>query len=66
MAGGHLDRLDERWSPELPTVLVGSTAEIAERLGGLRARTGISYISVHEPALEEFAPIIPLLRAADA
>ncbi len=51
---------------ELPTVLVGSTAEIAERLVGLRARTGISYISVHEPALEEFAPIIPLLRAADA
>lgn len=46
----------------LPTVLVGSAAEIADKLIALRERTGISYITVLEPALHDFASVIPLLR----
>ncbi|AZZ83487.1 TIGR03621 family F420-dependent LLM class oxidoreductase [Gordonia alkanivorans] len=50
----------------LPSVLIGSASDIAARLVRLRDRTGISYITVLEPVLEQFAPVIDLLRDVDA
>ncbi len=49
---------------ELPTTLVGTAEAIADRLLALRERTGISYVTVLEPALEQFAEVINLLRSA--
>ncbi|MFC9978200.1 hypothetical protein [Gordonia sp. NPDC127522] len=51
---------------DLPSVLIGSVSDIAARLVDLRERTGISYLTVLEPALEVFAPVIAELRAVDA
>lgn len=50
----------------LPSVLIGSVSDIAARLVDLRERTGISYLTVLEPALEVFAPVIAELHAVDA
>jgi probable F420-dependent oxidoreductase len=47
---------------ELPGVLAGSPAQIAERLLRYREEYGLSYISVLEPHLAVFAKVIPLLR----
>lgn len=57
-------------SPELsvdellwaPVVLIGTIAEMAAQLRERRERYGISYFCVHEPALEDFAPVIKTLR----
>ena len=57
-------------SPELsldqllsaPVVLIGRIDEIAAQLRERRARYGISYFCVHEPTLEDFAPVINELR----
>ncbi|MFF4600951.1 TIGR03621 family F420-dependent LLM class oxidoreductase [Amycolatopsis sp. NPDC001319] len=46
----------------LPGVLVGSAHEIAEKLLRYREIHGITYISVLEPALTEFAEVIKVLR----
>ena len=40
---------------DLPSVLIGSAADIAARLVELRKRTGISYLPVLEPVLEQVA-----------
>jgi hypothetical protein len=42
--------------------LIGSPAEIAERLRRRRADLGISYIGVSALFMEEFAPVLALLR----
>lgn len=47
---------------ELPTALVGTHEQIAEQLIAHRERFGISYFTVLEPALADFAPVIELLR----
>jgi hypothetical protein len=47
---------------ELPGVLAGAPAEIAERLLRYRDQYGLSYISVLEPHMAAFAKVIPLLR----
>ena len=60
-------------SPELspdqllaaPVVLIGSIAEIAAQLRERRRRYGISYFCVHEPAFEDFAPVIKELRKTE-
>ena len=44
--------------------LIGSPAEIAERLRRRRADLGISYIGVSALFMEEFAPVLALLRSA--
>ncbi|MHC3001797.1 TIGR03621 family F420-dependent LLM class oxidoreductase [Gordonia metallireducens] len=51
---------------DLPSILIGSAADIADQLVTMRERTGISYITVLEPVLEQFAPVIELLRDVDA
>lgn len=47
---------------ELPILLSGTPAEIAERLRERRERWGFGYITVMESDMEAFAPVIPLLR----
>ncbi|CAO5189390.1 putative F420-dependent oxidoreductase, MSMEG_2516 family [Frankia sp. AiPs1] len=47
-----------------PTLLVGTVEQMATQLRALRARLGISYLTVLHPALEQFAPVIAALRAA--
>jgi hypothetical protein len=44
-----------------PFVLLGSVDEITSQLRERRARWGISYYVVFEPALDEFAPVIERL-----
>ncbi|MBJ7291820.1 TIGR03621 family F420-dependent LLM class oxidoreductase [Williamsia sp.] len=46
----------------LPTVLVGTAAEIADKLVDVRTRTGISNITVLESARDDFAAVIDILR----
>ncbi|WP_433506287.1 TIGR03621 family F420-dependent LLM class oxidoreductase [Pseudonocardia halophobica] len=43
---------------DVPSVLVGSTAEIVERLRERRERLGFSYVSVPESALDRLAPVV--------
>lgn len=47
---------------ELPTVLLGSPGEVADRLQANRERFGFGYITVLEPDLETFAPVIAEFR----
>jgi len=47
---------------EWPGFLAGQPKEIAEQLRAQRERFGFSYITVLEPALEDFAPVIELLK----
>jgi probable F420-dependent oxidoreductase len=47
---------------ELPGVLVGSPGQIAETLLRYRDELGITYISVLEDHMRQFADVIPLLR----
>lgn len=46
----------------LPNVLVGSPPEIAEKLHSHRETYGLTYFSVREPHLADFAKVIALLR----
>ncbi|WP_129668457.1 TIGR03621 family F420-dependent LLM class oxidoreductase [Phytoactinopolyspora endophytica] len=47
---------------ETPFALIGTVEQIAEQLRENRERLGISYITVHEPYMREFAPVIEKLR----
>jgi alkanesulfonate monooxygenase SsuD/methylene tetrahydromethanopterin reductase-like flavin-dependent oxidoreductase (luciferase family) len=55
--GMHAEQL-----AELPGVLVGSPREIADTLLRYREQFGISYVSVLEPHMAEFAKVIALLK----
>lgn len=47
---------------ELPSVLVGSPEECADRLRERRKTLGLTYYTVLEPEMEAFAPVIEVLR----
>ncbi|MEU0796503.1 LLM class F420-dependent oxidoreductase [Amycolatopsis sp. NPDC005961] len=47
---------------ELPTALIGSPAEVAEQLHAHRERFGLTYYTVLEPNMEQFAPVLEALR----
>ena len=47
---------------ELPIVLVGTLAQIADQIRGHRERFGFSYFTILEPFLDEFAPVLEHLR----
>lgn len=47
---------------ESPFVLIGTADEIATQLRRSRDRWGYSYITVHEPYMRAFAPVIERLR----
>jgi probable F420-dependent oxidoreductase len=67
-ARGAAVELASRWaqlSPdeilESPFVLIGTVDQLVERLQARRARWGISYYVVFEPALDAFAPVVARL-----
>ena len=47
---------------ETPYLLIGTVDEIAVQLERTRERWGYSYITVHEPYMRTFAPVIERLR----
>jgi probable F420-dependent oxidoreductase len=49
---------------ELPIVLVGTVAEITAQVRAQRERYGFTYLTVLEPCMEAFAPVIAALREA--
>jgi len=46
-----------------PFLLIGTVEEMAEQLRRTRQRYGFSYLTVHEPYMEAFAPVIQRLRS---
>jgi probable F420-dependent oxidoreductase len=50
---------------DLPTLLVGTVEEMAGQLRRHRERLGLTYITVMEPAMEDFAPVIEELRRTE-
>ncbi|MGW3144446.1 LLM class F420-dependent oxidoreductase [Streptomyces sp. NPDC001177] len=49
---------------ELPVVLAGPPERVVEQVRARRERYGFSYLTVLEPYMEEFAPVIAELRGA--
>lgn len=47
---------------ELPTLLAGSTAEVADQLRAHRERFGFSYVTIMEHNMDAFAPVIEHLK----
>ncbi|SFW54605.1 LLM class F420-dependent oxidoreductase [Amycolatopsis australiensis] len=47
---------------ELPTVLTGKPAEVAEQIRAHRERFGLTYFTVLEHNMEQFAPVLEHLR----
>ncbi|MCX4910656.1 LLM class F420-dependent oxidoreductase [Streptomyces sp. NBC_00878] len=60
----HLPHLTERQILDLPIVLVGTLEDIVERVRAQQERYGFSYLTVLEPNMEAFAPVIARLRRA--
>lgn len=56
------DTMTEDQLADVPTLLNGSPTRIAEELHRLRAESGISYITVPEPAMDTFAEVLSQLR----
>jgi alkanesulfonate monooxygenase SsuD/methylene tetrahydromethanopterin reductase-like flavin-dependent oxidoreductase (luciferase family) len=46
----------------LPVLLVGTVDEIVAQVRAQRERYGFSYLTVLEPYMEEFAPVVAALR----
>jgi probable F420-dependent oxidoreductase len=57
---GVVMSLDE--ALQTPYLLIGSADEIAEQLRAARRRWGFSFVTVHEPYMRTFAPVIERLR----
>ncbi len=49
----------------VPTLLIGTVTEIAERLRANRDRFGFTYVTVLEPAMEAIGPVIEELRRGE-
>ncbi|QIJ61345.1 LLM class F420-dependent oxidoreductase [Streptomyces sp. JB150] len=58
----HVPQLSPEEALRLPIVLAGTEEEIVERVLALRERYGFSYLTVLEPAMEAFAPVMAALR----
>ncbi|MET8858374.1 LLM class F420-dependent oxidoreductase [Streptomyces sp. NPDC004579] len=58
----RLPHLTEREVLDLPIVLIGSVEQITGQVRDLRERFGFSYLTVLEPNLEAFAPVVRALR----
>ncbi|MEU0468687.1 TIGR03621 family F420-dependent LLM class oxidoreductase [Amycolatopsis sp. NPDC006131] len=48
---------------DAPQMLAGTPEQIAATIRAMRERYGFTYFTVFEMSMEEFAPVIPLLRA---
>ncbi|MFI1483818.1 LLM class F420-dependent oxidoreductase [Streptomyces sp. NPDC020747] len=60
----HIPHLTEQQVLEMPIVLVGTLDDIVERVRAQRDRFGFSYLTVLEPNMEAFAPVVARLREA--
>ncbi|MER6012456.1 LLM class F420-dependent oxidoreductase [Streptomyces bluensis] len=60
----RIPHLSEEQVLQLPIVLVGTLKEIVDQVRAQRERYGISYLTVLEPNMEVFAPVIDALRGA--
>ncbi|GGZ45900.1 LLM class F420-dependent oxidoreductase [Streptomyces bluensis] len=58
----RIPHLSEEQVLQLPIVLVGTLKEIVDQVRAQRERYGISYLTVLEPNMEVFAPVIDALR----
>ncbi|GAA3368668.1 TIGR03621 family F420-dependent LLM class oxidoreductase [Streptomyces sannanensis] len=58
----YVPHLTEEQVLDLPLMLAGTTRQIADQLREQRERYGFSYITVLDPAMETFAPVIEELR----
>lgn len=58
----HVPHLTPEQALALPVVLAGTEEEITARVLALRERYGFSYLTVLEPAMEAFAPVMAGLR----
>ncbi|MFF4536463.1 LLM class F420-dependent oxidoreductase [Streptomyces aureus] len=58
----RLPQLTEHEVLDLPVVLIGTLEQIVGRVLELRERYGFSYLTVLEPNLEAFAPVVGALR----
>ncbi|GAA3800402.1 LLM class F420-dependent oxidoreductase [Streptomyces phyllanthi] len=58
----HIPHLTEQQVLDLPIVLVGTLEEIVAQVRAQRERYGFSYLTVLEPNMEVFAPVIDALR----
>jgi probable F420-dependent oxidoreductase len=56
--------LDEDQALDVPTLLFGTVGQMAGQLREHRERFGFSYISVLEPCMEAFAPVIAELKGS--
>ncbi|MER5399027.1 LLM class F420-dependent oxidoreductase [Streptomyces sp. NPDC002599] len=54
----RLPQLTEREVLELPIVLIGTVEQLVGQVRDLRERYGFSYLTVLEPNLEAFAPVV--------
>jgi probable F420-dependent oxidoreductase len=59
----NVPHLTEDEALELPGLLVGTVKQMAEQLRAQRERFGFTYITVLEPAMETFAPVIEELAS---
>ncbi|NNH69077.1 TIGR03621 family F420-dependent LLM class oxidoreductase [Nocardia uniformis] len=57
----HLQSGSDAVIEDIPTLLVGTPTQMAETLRERREQYGFSYITVLEPNLEKFAPVLELL-----
>ncbi|WP_405954288.1 LLM class F420-dependent oxidoreductase [Streptomyces phaeochromogenes] len=58
----RIPHLTEQQVLELPIVLVGTLDDIVEQVRAQRDRFGFSYLTVLEPNMEVFAPVVARLR----
>ncbi|MDH6132424.1 putative F420-dependent oxidoreductase [Kitasatospora sp. MAA4] len=58
----RIPHLTEDEALDLPTLLVGTVKQMAEQLRAQRERYGFTYITVLEPSMEAFAPVIEELH----
>ncbi|WP_339127980.1 TIGR03621 family F420-dependent LLM class oxidoreductase [Streptomyces sp. f51] len=58
----RLHGLTEREALDLPVVLIGTVEQLVDQVRDLRERHGFSYLTVLEPNLETFAPVVGALR----
>ncbi|MFJ9618990.1 LLM class F420-dependent oxidoreductase [Streptomyces noursei] len=56
--------VDEEQALEVPTLLIGTPAQMADQLRERRERYGFSYITVLDPFLEAFAPVVEELKGS--
>lgn len=59
---GNVPHLTEDETLDLPILLLGTTQQMTEQLRAQRERYGFTYLTVLEPAMEAFAPVLEALR----